>query len=136
MEKPVDIRRVSRELGVRYVLEGSVRRSGVRLRITAQLIDGHSSTHIWSDHYDDCLADVLGLMDRITECVVRALAPTIRLAEVERARHKRPDNLDAYDLVMRALPSFWVNTRETNIEAVILLEKAINVDPGYAFATA
>jgi adenylate cyclase len=135
-EKAVDIRRVSRELGVRYVLEGSVRRSGDRLRITAQLIDGHSSTHIWSDHYDGGLADVFDLQDRITEYVVGALEPTIRLAEVERARRKRPDNLDAYDLVMRALPSFWANARETNIEAVILLEKAINVDPGYAFATA
>jgi adenylate cyclase len=132
----VDVKRVGRELGVRYVLEGSVRRSGNKLRIAAQLIDAQSNAHVWSDRYDGELGEVFDLQDRITESVVGALEPTIRSAEIERARRKRPESLDAYDLVMRSLPSLWANTRETNIEAVALLEKAINLDPGYAFATA
>jgi adenylate cyclase len=134
--KAVDIKRVGRELGVRYVVEGSVRRSGKRLRITAQLIDAHSNAHIWSDRYDGDMADVFDLQDRITESVVGALQPTIRSAEIERARRKRPDSLDAYDLVMRALPSFWAITRDSNIEAIALLERAMSMDPSYAIATA
>ena len=113
-----------------------MRRSGNRLRITAQLIDAQSNAHIWSDRYDGDMADVFDLQDRITESVVGALEPTIRSAEIERARRKRPESLDAYDLVMRALPSFWANTRDSNIEAIALLERAMTMDPNYAFATA
>ena len=121
---------------MRYVLEGSVRRSGNRVRITAQLIDAQGNAHIWSDRYDGDTADVFDLQDRITESVVGALEPTIRSAEIERARRKRPESLDAYDLVMRALPSFWTVTRDANVEAVALLERAMMADPRYAFATA
>lgn len=131
-----DVKRVGRELGVRYVLEGSVRRSSNRLRITAQLVDAQSNAHIWSDRYDGDMADVFDLQDRITESVVGALEPTIRSAEIERARRKRPESLDAYDLVMRALPSFWAITRDSNIEAIALLERAMAMDRSYAFATA
>ena len=99
--KSVDVKQVGGELGVRYVLEGSVRRSGNKLRITAQMIDAHSNAHIWSDRYDGDLADVFDLQDRITESIIGALQPTIRSAEIERARRKRPESLDAYDLVMR-----------------------------------
>jgi adenylate cyclase len=103
--KAVDVKQVGRELGVRYVLEGSVRRSGNRLRIAAQLIDAQSNAHVWSDRHDGELGEVFDLQDRITESVVGALEPTIRSAEIERARRKRPESLDAYDLVMRSLPS-------------------------------
>jgi adenylate cyclase len=134
--KSVDVKQVGGELGVRYVLEGSVRRSGNKLRITAQMIDAHSNAHIWSDRYDGDLADVFDLQDRITESIIGALQPTIRSAEIERARRKRPESLDAYDLVMRALPSFWDNARETHFESVALLERAMAIDPNYALATA
>jgi adenylate cyclase len=134
--RTIDLKQVSRELGVRYVLEGSVRRSGERVRITAQLINGQDGTHIWSDRYDGRITDIFDLQDKITERIVGALEPTIRSVEVERARRKRPDNLDAYDCVMRALSSIWVVEREANAEALILLETAIALDPGYAFAKA
>ena len=132
----IDLKQVSRELGVRYVLEGSVRRSGERVRITAQLINGQDGTHIWSDRYDGRMADIFDLQDQITERIVGALEPTIRSVEVERARRKRPDNLDAYDCVMRALSSIWVVERDANAEALVLLERAMALDPGYAFAKA
>jgi adenylate cyclase len=134
--RTIDLKRVSRELGVRYVLEGSVRRSGERVRITAQLINGQDGTHIWSDRYDGRMADIFDLQDQITERIVGALEPTIRSVEVERARRKRPDNLDAYDCVMRALSSIWVVEREANAEALVLLERAMALDPGYASAKA
>jgi adenylate cyclase len=134
--RTIDLKQVSRELGVRYVLEGSVRRSGERVRITAQMINGQDGTHIWSDRYDGRMADIFDLQDQITERIVGALEPTIRSAEVERARRKRPDNLDSYDCVMRALSSMWVVERDANAEALVLLERAMALDPGYAFAKA
>ena len=105
--KAVDVRHVSRELGVRYVLEGSVRKAGNRLRIIAQLIDASTGNHIWSERYDGELADIFDLQDRVTEAIVGAIEPTITLSEIERAKRKRPDSLDAYDCVMRALPTIW-----------------------------
>jgi adenylate cyclase len=134
--RTIDLKQVSRELGVRYVLEGSVRRSAERVRITAQLINGQDGTHIWSDRYDGRITDIFDLQDQITERIVGALEPTIRSVEVERARRKRPNNLDAYDCVMRALSSIWVVEREANAEALILLETAMALDPGYALAKA
>jgi adenylate cyclase len=135
-ERAVDVKRVSRELGVRYVLEGTMRRAGDRVRITAQLIDGQSGSYIWADHYDGEITDLFDLQDRITESIVGALQPTIRSSEIERARRKRPGNLHAYDYVMRALPSIWAVERATNEEALGLLEQAMALDPSYALPKA
>ena len=135
-ERAADVKRVSRELGVRYVLEGTMRRAGDRVRITAQLIDGQSGSYIWSDHYDGEITDLFDLQDRITERIIGALQPTIRSSEIERARRKRPGNLHAYDYVMRALPSIWAVERATNDEALGLLEQAMALDPSYALPKA
>jgi adenylate cyclase len=96
--KAINVRQVGRELGVRYVLEGSVRRAGGRVRITGQLVEAETGGHLWADRYDGDLSDVFDLQDKVTESVTGALAPSVRLAEIERARRKRPDSLDAYDL--------------------------------------
>lgn len=132
--KAVTIQQVSRELGVRYVLEGSVRRAGNRLRITAQLIDAATGNHLWAEHYDGVEEDVFDFQDRITASVVGAIQPSIRAAEIERAKRKRPENLGAYDLVMRALPSIWALDRSANIEATQLLDEALRLDPDYPLA--
>jgi adenylate cyclase len=134
--KAVDVKQVGSELGVRYILEGSVRKIGSRVRIAAQLVEAETGAHLWAHRYDGDLSDIFDLQDKVTESVIGELSPSIRLAEIERARRKRPDSLDAYDLVMRALPSFWANTREANRQAVSLLERAIAIDGEYAFATA
>ena len=102
--KAVDIRQVGRELGVRYVLEGGVRKAGDRLRITAQLIEAETGAHLWADKYDGALEDIFDLQDKITERVVGIVEPSVRKSEIERSLRKRPENLDAYDLVLRALP--------------------------------
>lgn len=135
-ERAADVKRVGRELGVRYVLEGTMRRAGDRVRITAQLIDGQSGSYIWSDRYDGEITDLFDLQDRITESIIGALQPTIRSSEIERSRRKRPGNLHAYDYVMRALPSIWAVERATNEEALGLLEQAIALDPSYALPKA
>ena len=127
----VDIRRVGRELGVRYVLEGSVRRVGQRLRVTGQLIDAETGAHLWAEHFDGELEDVFALQDRITEAVVAAIAPEIRNAEMERAALKRPDSLDAYDHFLRALSEvnrFWMREADASLAA------AISVAPNYPIA--
>ena len=102
--RSVDIRQVGRELGVRYVLEGGVRKAGNRLRITAQLIEAETGAHLWADRFDGALDDVFELQDQITERVVGIVEPSLQHSEIERARQKRPENLDAYDLYLRALP--------------------------------
>ncbi|MFQ5974641.1 MAG: hypothetical protein ACE5Q3_20140, partial [Alphaproteobacteria bacterium] len=130
----VDVRQVGRELGVRYVLEGSVRRAGNRLRITAQLVEAATGNHLWAERYDGVLEDVFDLQDRITEGVAGAIEPSVRLAEIERARRKRPDSLDAYDLYLRALPHAWAYTWAEAEKAVELLESALRIDPGYVAA--
>ncbi|WP_245272835.1 adenylate/guanylate cyclase domain-containing protein [Microvirga lotononidis] len=135
-ERVADVKLVSRELGVRYVLEGTLRRAGDRVRITAQLIDGQSGGYIWSDRYGGEITDLFDLQDRITESIIGALQPTIRSSEIERARRKRPGNLHAYDYVMRALPSIWAVEGAMNEEALKLLEQAITLDPGYALPKA
>ena len=99
----VDVRKIGRELGVRYILEGSVRRGGNRLRVTGQLVDAETGNHLWANHYDGTPEDVFDLQDRITEEVVGAIAPEIRSAEIARAKTKRPDSLDAYDYFLKAL---------------------------------
>ncbi len=131
---PVRVQQIGRELGVRYVLEGSVRRSGKKIRITAQLVDASTGMHLWAEHYDGVIEDVFDLQDQITASVVGSIQPSIRAAEIERARRKRPENLDAYDLVMRALPHVWALEWESNKEAARLLEKALLLDPGYPLA--
>jgi len=97
------VKRVSRELGVRYVLECSVRKGGNRVRITAQLIDATSGAHLWADRFDGLLEDVFELQDKVAISVAGVIEPTLRQSEIERARRKRPDSLDAYDLYLRAL---------------------------------
>jgi adenylate cyclase len=102
--KAVDVRQVGRELGVRYVLEGAVRKAGDRVRITAQLLEAKTGAHLWADRYDGKLEEVFDLQDQITEKVVGVVEPNLQQSEIERAKRKRPENLDAYDLYLRALP--------------------------------
>jgi adenylate cyclase len=132
----VDIREVARKLSVRYVLEGSVRKSGNRLRITGQLIDAESGTHIWADKFDGDLIDVFELQDRITESVVGAIEPSLRVAEIERSNRKLPDDMGAYDLYLKALPNLYAMRPDRNKMALDLLHHAITLDPNYAPALA
>ena len=132
----VDIRHVGRELGVGYVLEGSVRRSGERMRISGQLIDAISGTHLWADRFDGDLSDVFELQDRITESVVAAIEPTLQFAEIERHRRNRPNKLDAYDLLLRASGLQHEFTVESTAAALDRLDQALAIDPTYAPAMA
>jgi TolB-like protein len=132
--RSVHMKQVAEELGVRYVLEGSVRKSGDRVRITAQLNDVATGSHIWAERYDRDLADVFAVQDQITEAIVAAIEPQIYAAENFRARSKPPNSLDAWDLVMRALWHYWRVTRQDNVVAQALLEKAITIDPNYGQA--
>jgi len=132
--RAVHIREVARELGVRYVLEGSVRRSGERVRISAQLNDVSTGSHLWAERYDRELADIFAVQDEITEAIVAAIEPQLYAAESFRAQQKPPGSLDAWDLVMRALSHYWRITREDNAVAQGLLEKATAIDPAYGKA--
>jgi TolB-like protein len=132
--KPVHMKQVAEELGVGYVVEGSVRKGGDRVRITAQLNDVATGSHIWAERYDRGLADVFAVQDEITEAIVAAIEPQLYAAENFRARRKSPDSMDAWDLVMRALSHYWRVTRQDNIVAQALLEKAIAIDPNYGQA--
>src|SRR5262249_52466034 len=134
--KSPDIRQVGRELGVRYVLEGSVRKAANRVRITGQLIDAASGAHLWADRFDGAIDDILDLQDQVTASVVGAIAPKLEQAEIERARTKPTENLNAYDLYLRALPHYYALTRAASDEALRLLRHAINLDPNYAVAKA
>jgi TolB-like protein/class 3 adenylate cyclase len=132
----VDVKQVGRELGVRYVLEGSVRKAAGRVRITAQLIDAQSSTHLWADRFDGSLEDVFELQDQVASSVAGVIEPTLRQSEIERARRKQPDSLDAYDLYMRALPYAFTPMPADADKALPLLGKAIELEPDYAAAHA
>src|SRR5712675_511222 len=132
--KAVHMKQVAEELGVGYVVEGSVRKSGDRVRITAQLNDVSTGSHIWAERYDRDLADVFAVQDEITESIVAAIEPQLYAAENFRARRKPPGSLDAWDLVMRALSHYWRVTRQDNVVAQALLEKAIAIDPNYGQA--
>jgi TolB-like protein/Tfp pilus assembly protein PilF len=132
----IDPPAVAKELGVRYLLEGSVCRSEDRIRIITQLVDADSGVQIWAERYDGRIEDIFDLQDRITESVVAAIAPTIRAAEIRRARRKRPQNLEAYDYVMRALPHVWALTSTDCAEALRLTTEAIRLDPDYGLANA
>ena len=134
--RAVDVRQVAKELHVRYVLEGSVRKAANRVRITGQLIDAVTGTHLWADRFEGGLEDVFELQDRITENVVGAIEPTVKKAEIERARRKPADDLDAYDLYLRALPLVQAFRPDENATAIQLLQRAIDLDPNYAAALA
>ncbi len=125
-------KQIGRELGVRYILEGSVRKAGARLRITGQLIDAETDAHVWADRYDGAAEDVFDLQDRITESVAAAIEPRLQLAEIERARRKRPENLSAYDRYLRALSHFYLSGRDELATTLRYLEETIRLDPDYA----
>ena len=133
--KSPDIRQVGRELGVRYVLEGSVRKAGNRVRITGQLIDATSGSHVWADRFESNLGDIFELQDNVTSSVVGAIAPSLELAEISRARQKI-GSLVAYDYYLRSLAAFYRFTRTDHEEALCLLQKAIELDPEFALAHA
>src|SRR5207302_2445999 len=127
--RAVDVKQVARELGVRYVLEGSVRKAGNRVRITGQLIDTASGAHIWADRFDGVLDDMFELQDQIASSVVGAIEPKLRTAEIERASRKPTERLDAWDLYLRALAQIQKFSQPGRDAAVALLKKALAVDP-------
>jgi TolB-like protein/Tfp pilus assembly protein PilF len=132
----VHIRQIASELGVRYVVEGSVRKERNRVRITAQLNDATTGSHLWAEHYDRDLVDVFAVQDEITNAIAAAIEPQIFAAENFRAGRKPPASMDAWDLLMRALSHYWRITREDHVMAQALLEKAIAIDPNYGQAQA
>jgi len=132
--KSPDIRQVGHELGVRYVLEGSVRKAGSRVRITGQLLEAETGRHIWADRYDGDLTDIFALQDEITLNVIGAIEPSLQAAEIERVKRKRPENLDAYDLLLRALPHVYAAMPDEATKALPLLERAVALEPAYALA--
>src|ERR1700729_2907280 len=134
--RAVDVKQVGRELGVRYVLEGSVRRAGKRIRIAGQLIDAETGTHLWADHFDGAIEDMFELQDQVTESVVGAIAPELQQAEIKRARRKPTESLDAYDYYLRGMASFHRGDQEGMTEALPLFYQAIERDPGFASAYA
>jgi adenylate cyclase len=134
--RAVDVRQIAKELGVRYVLEGSVRKADRHVRITGQLIDATTGVHLWADRFDGYLEDIFDLQDRLTESVVGVVEPQIRKAEIERARRKRPESLDGYDLFLRALPHAYAMRLDDNSKALQLLEEAMRLDPGFVPARA
>ena len=129
----VDVKQVGRELGVRYVLEGSVRRAGNRVRITCQLIEAHTGAHLWAERYDRPLDDIFALQDEVTLAVIGAIEPSLRAAEIDRIKRRRPDNLDANDLLLRAI-SADMSMPEGVAKAIPFLEQSLELQPGYARA--
>ena len=134
--KAVDVKRVGRELGVRYLLQGSLRKHGSRVRISAQMIEAETGGHVWAERYDRPLDDIFALQDEITLSVVGAIEPSLRRAEVERVIRMRPESLDAYDLVLQAQPDVYGVMPERVTKALPLLERALALDPIYALAHA
>ncbi len=132
----VEVRQVAQELGVRYVLEGSVRKAGNRVRISAQLIDATSGRHVWAERYDRDLADIFELQDEMTQTIVAAVEPELGAAERERAAHKSPESLDAWETFQRGLWHMWTFEKDDNAEARRLLRRARELDPSFAPAHA
>jgi TolB-like protein len=132
--RAVDVKQVGRELGVRYVLEGSVRKAANRVRITGQLIDASTGAHLWADRFDGTLEDIFDLQDQMTTSVVGAIAPTLEQVEIERAKSKPTESLDAYDYFLRGMASVHQWTGPANDEALRLFYKAVEVDPKFASA--
>ena len=135
-DKAIDVRQIGRELGVRYLLEGSVRKAGSRLRIIGQLIDAETGSHIWSDRFDSVLEDVFDLQDRVTMAVAGAIEPSVTQAEIQRARRKPTENLQAYDWLLRALGEQQLFSRDGFDRAMHMARRAIELDPRYAQAYA
>ena len=131
-----DSKQLGRELGVRYVVEGSLRKAGSRVRIGCQLVEAESGQHLWAERFDGTLEDSFDLQDKITETVIGATGPVLRLAEVERARRKSDATLDVYDLTLRALPLAFAETAADNDAAMRLLERVMQIDPRYPTANA
>jgi len=134
--RAVDMKQVGRELGVRYVLEGSVRKAGTRVRITGQLVEASTGAHLWADRFDGALEDVFELQDHVTSSVVAAIAPKLEQAEIERSKRKPTNNLDAYDYYLRGVDNLYSQTLESTGEALRLFHKAIELDPKFASAYA
>src|SRR6516225_9201467 len=134
--KAVDLKEVGRRLGVRYVLEGSVRKSAGKVRITGQLIDAVTGAHIWADRFERDLTDVFALQDEVTAAVVCAIQPKLLQTEIAIATRRRPENLTAYDLFLRALPHYYLSTREALAEAIRLADRALKLDPRFGFVAA
>ena len=134
--RAVDVKLVGRELGVRYVLEGSVRKAGDRVRVTGQLIDAETGAHVWAERYDRKADDIFALQDDITLSVVGTIEPSLRQAEIERVKRKRSDSLDAYDLVLQAQPDVYSRIPVRCAKALLLLERALALDPTYGLAHA
>ena len=134
--RAVDIREIGRELGVRYVLEGSIRRSGNRLRVTAQLVDAATAAHLWAQNYDGALEDVFDMQDRITESVVSIVEPMVKRAEIERTRLKPPTSLDAYDLYLEAMALVLTTEPGATRDAIELIERSLVLDPSFPPAIA
>ena len=132
----VDVKQAGRELGVRYVLEGSVRKAGGQVRITAQLIDAETGAHLWADHFDGTLDDIFDIQDRVATSVAGIIEPTLRSAEVDRVRRRPTKNLTAYDLFLHALPHWRMATEKASLRALELLNEAIERDPLFAPAHA
>jgi TolB-like protein/class 3 adenylate cyclase len=133
--RAVDVKQVGRELGVRYVLEGSVRKAANRVRITGQLVDTATGAHLWAERFDGGLGDIFDLQDQVTESVVGAIAPAVEKAEIERAKRKPTESLDAYALYLRGLASYYQHgSRQANVEALRLFNSAIELDPDFASA--
>jgi TolB-like protein/Tfp pilus assembly protein PilF len=132
--RAVDVRQVGRDLGVRYVLEGSIRKAGNKIRITGQLIDTTNGVHLWADRFDGELEDIFDLQEQVTASVVGAIAPKVEQTELHRSRHKRTESLDAYDYYLRGLSAVHEWTKEGNIEALSHFKQAIDLDPNFAAA--
>ncbi len=132
--RATNVRDIGRELGVAYLLEGSVQKAGNRLRIIVQLIETEGGAHVWSSRFDGTIDEFFDLEDRITEQVAGALQPSVRIAEIERSRRKRPQDLGSYDYTMRAMPHVWALEKEESARAIELLEKALAIDPDYPLA--
>jgi TolB-like protein len=132
--RAVDIKQVGRELGVRYVLEGSVRKAANQVRITGQLIDAANGAHMWADRFDGSLGDVFDLQDRVTASVVGAIVPKLERAEFERVKRKPTESLDAYECFLRGMASYYLHTKESISEALLLFYRAIALDPDFASA--
>ena len=130
--RAVDLKQVGRELGVRYVLEGSVRKAEHRVRITGQLVDTTTGAHLWADRFDGTLKDIFDLQDQVTASVVGAIGPKLEQTEIERAKRKPTENLDAYEYYLRGIANHYPATTETNDEALRLFYRAIELDPGFA----
>jgi TolB-like protein/Flp pilus assembly protein TadD len=132
--RPIDVTQVGRDLGVRYVLEGSVRNAANRVRITGQLVDATTGGHLWAERYEGALDDIFELQDRITESVVGAIAHELERAEMDRAKRKPTESLDAYDYFLRGMASFHAGTQANVDQALAYFRKAIELDPEYASA--